>query len=68
MSAANDKVRIGGLMRCCMATISEYCADPSSPAGKEGDTLPCKWCRTVMRHDGLAWEWHAVVPATVESP
>jgi hypothetical protein len=55
----NYKVRPGGLMRCCLATIRERmptCAD--DPV--EGEKLHCDYCGStsggMIFRDG-AWEW-----------
>lgn len=49
------RVRIGGLMRCCIATLLELpeCLDPV-----EGAEVSCKYCsagRMIFRDS--AWEW-----------
>lgn len=54
------KVRLGGLMRCCLATLDEaMLATDTVP--KEGDRLACKYHDkgdgdTMVFHDN-AWEW-----------
>lgn len=57
MSEAH-KVRPGGLMRCCIETVSDQETAHAGEA-KEGDRLTCKYgCgggQMVLR-DG-AWEW-----------
>lgn len=53
----SDKIRIGGLMRCCIETIRElYAADPGHQAN-DGDMLECQWHETRMRFRDGAWEW-----------
>ena len=47
-------VRIGGLMRCCIATLN----GAAFASEKEGDVLPCKYCKSSMRVKGGAWEWN----------
>ena len=48
------KIRIGGLMRCCILTIEEDA--PKNP--KEGDKMRCRYCKSgdIIFKDG-AWEW-----------
>lgn len=55
MPETRDPIRIGGVMRCCIATYEELA--PPSHMTKEGDTLSCNWCssRLIMRDGG--WEW-----------
>ena len=44
-------IRIGGLMRCCIATLEMM------SGGNEGDIINCISCQSQMQvHDG-AWEW-----------
>ena len=47
-----DKVRIGGLYRCCLETLEE-----SNPFGIEGDEISCVYCGDYMRFNDGAWEW-----------
>ena len=56
---ADLRVNPGGLLRCCIATLSEHVAGLEEEP-KEGDTLQCRYCSNVgggmiVRH-GL-WEW-----------
>jgi hypothetical protein len=48
-----DKIRIGGLMRCCIETIRVR-----EQSGVEGEVQPCKWCSSSTRFVGGAWEWN----------
>jgi hypothetical protein len=53
-SDPNRRIRIGGLLRCCIATIETH---EFKKAPKEGDEIECRYCSDRMRwHDG-AWEW-----------
>jgi hypothetical protein len=45
-------IRIGGVMRCCVATVREWTGEPN-----EGTTLPCNFCASQMRVRDGAWEW-----------
>jgi hypothetical protein len=51
------RVRHGGLMRCCLATLEERMAT-CAPDPVVGEQLKCKYCNNWMRfgEDG-AWEW-----------
>lgn len=50
---ACDRVRPGGLMRCCIDTL--HLDSPEEPT--EGQVLPCRWCSDdLVYRDGL-WEW-----------
>jgi len=57
----HDRVRPGGLMRCCTATISDlYPLGGPSKVATEGQTLQCKFVdgsnhRMIFREG--AWEW-----------
>jgi hypothetical protein len=47
-------LRIGGVMRCCIATLDEAIVTEN-----EGDTLHCRWCKSQLRVRDGAWEWDA---------
>ena len=48
-----DKIRYGGLLRCCIYTLCEL-----NHLAKEGDTIQCKYCKSGgMRFRDGAWEW-----------
>lgn len=47
-------VRIGGLLRCCIATVE---ASEIKKAPKEGDILKCRYCSDQMVWKDGAWEW-----------
>lgn len=55
--AQQYKVRSGGLMRCCEATLSTAMAI-AEVAPQEGDVLACKYCSSTMRFRDGAWEWN----------
>jgi hypothetical protein len=52
------KLRPGGLMRCCVATLEQTMGTGDDP--KEGDELLCVYCKNLgggmVFKDG-AWEW-----------
>ncbi len=47
-------IRIGGLMRCCIATIENA---EIKKAPKEGDIMECQYCSDQMVWKDGAWEW-----------
>jgi hypothetical protein len=53
------QVRVGGLLRCCMASLAEAMESAVAPP-KEGDTLICRYCGSPyggMEFRDGAWEW-----------
>lgn len=55
-----ERVKIGGLMRCCTQTLAEYLQNATEPS-KEGQTLDCKHeqagnAQMIFRNG--AWEWN----------
>lgn len=51
--AGEKRIRIGGLMRCCLKTIEE-----AETKNVEGETLACRWCSgDGMVYRNGAWEW-----------
>jgi hypothetical protein len=59
--STTDKIRIGGLMRCCIATIDILYDENPGMAVTEGQTLQCRYAPENPDHrirfrDG-AWEW-----------
>ncbi len=46
-------LRIGGVMRCCLETLETTAVEE-----KEGDILPCKYCKSSLRVRDGAWEWN----------
>jgi hypothetical protein len=61
---ANERsIRIGGLLRCCIASIQKS-VRPSEP----GTYLDCQWCKGEMVVDeGGAWRWVRPSERTQES-
>ncbi len=52
----DEKIYVGGLMRCCTATLSEVRA-AATDTPKDGDVIDCKWCSSSMIwRDG--WRWN----------
>ncbi len=61
VSERPDRVRIGGLMRCCLETIDDLYPDGRTAIATEGQALQCKYAPDNPEHrmifrDG-AWEW-----------
>ena len=60
--ADTDRIRIGGLMRCCIESIQ------AAPGGREGDVIPCKYHPQdgdQARFTDGAWEW--IRPAELDA-
>lgn len=53
-----DRVKIGGLMRCCLQTLDDYYPDGPADKASDGEVLPCKWCSHSMIFEAGAWRWH----------
>jgi hypothetical protein len=53
-----DKVKIGGLMRCCLETLQEYYPNGPEARAAEGDLLRCKYCSSSMIFRSGSWEWN----------
>jgi hypothetical protein len=56
-----DRLRPGGLMRCCTETVGDLYPDGPAALAAEGQTLQCKYNPDEPEHrmifrDG-AWEW-----------
>ena len=55
------RVKHGGLMRCCLASLDNAMCDPSKNPPKEGDIVACEYEKsnpTTMRFRDGAWEWN----------
>jgi hypothetical protein len=50
------KVRHGGLMRCCLATLQDRMAT-CAPDPKEDEAIKCSHCNNFMVFRNDAWEW-----------
>ena len=53
------KVRPGGLMRCCLASLDDAMLKAKEPP-KEGDRHACVYCKSSLggtRFRDGAWEW-----------
>lgn len=61
MRRGDERVRMGGMLRCCCATVSRRAnEDFYGPAASEGDRLSCGDCGGVLVYtnngQGVAWE------------
>lgn len=59
MSQNNEEILIhlGGLMRCCLATIDDY-RDVGGLVDKRiGDVIKCKYCKSSIRLENDGWRW-----------
>lgn len=55
MKLKDTRIRIGGLMRCCLETIYQL---PPDTDYTEGIVVPCKHCSSsVILEDGK-WRWN----------
>jgi hypothetical protein len=54
------RVKHGGLMRCCLATLDDAMVAAVRPP-TEGDTLRCAYCKDEygMVFTNGAWQWNA---------
>lgn len=62
----NDRIEIGGMMRCCSETISDLYPDGPGRVATEGQTLQCKYVpdrdtHRVIFRDGY-WRWDRTEP------
>lgn len=58
-TSATFRYRLGGLMRCCIKTLTEEFAEIEAGAVKysDGDTLNCRWCQSRMILTDGVWVW-----------
>lgn len=56
-SADAFRYAIGGLMRCCIKTLTDGCLDGVLAGKADGDKLPCRWCANKMVLDRGVWKW-----------
>jgi hypothetical protein len=57
------RVRRGGLMRCCLASLDAQMCDPAKNPPTEGDILDCEYepdGNAKLRFRDGAWEWKNV--------
>jgi hypothetical protein len=58
---ATDKIRIGGLMRCCIETVWNLYPDGPAALASEGQRLQCRYSADDPLHRmsfrAGAWEW-----------
>lgn len=56
MTMQDERIYIGGMLRCCIATLQEKLASQKEPS-KEEDTIKCKHCSSWMVFQIGAWRW-----------
>ena len=58
MTIEETKLHHGGLMRCCIKTLTDI---PDGTEVTEGQVVPCKWCSSsgMVLRDG-AWHWRGL--------
>lgn len=49
------RIFAGGLMRCCLKTLTEYL--DSGGIDNDGTVLRCRWCDGEMVADPDGWRW-----------
>lgn len=55
------RVRIGGLLRCCLLSLDEAMEQAEGDSPSEGDILKCHYCKSPdggMIFTKDAWEWN----------
>jgi hypothetical protein len=52
----DERVFVGGLMRCCTGTLARVLESQTEPT-KEGTVLPCDHCDESMIFTDGAWRW-----------
>ena len=64
MSDKRLPLRIGGVLRCCVATLSEYEGiDGEGVEQREGTVLPCKYCSSSLIVRDGKWEGNLAAAA-----
>lgn len=53
------KLKIGGVMRCCIQTLADYeGVGDKEHKRSNGTVLPCKYCKNVLIVKDGEWEWY----------
>lgn len=52
----NEKIYVGGLMRCCLQSIGDA-RDDATDEPQEGDIIECKHCCGEIEYRGDGWHW-----------
>lgn len=50
------KLRIGGVLRCCVHSLDEY--EQGDFVDTEGTVMACKYCSSALIVRGGMWEWY----------
>lgn len=53
---ARYEVFLGGLLRCCLATLEETMATRAT-LPVDGEKLRCRYCKNGMIFSASAWRW-----------
>lgn len=60
-----DKIKMGGLMRCCLTSVDHLYPDGPAQLATEGQVLQCEYTDSpdhrMIFHDGT-WSWHPENP------
>jgi hypothetical protein len=57
------RLRIGGVMRCCLQTWQVSKVTGALDDAEPGDLLPCRYCdQTLMLAEDGIWEWNHPKP------
>lgn len=60
MKLADTRVNYGGLMRCCLASLSEYIEREAEEEAVEGTIVSCVYGdHGTMILDGGVWRWNS---------
>lgn len=56
-SILDTVIDIGGLLRCCVATIDEIARESPDMVVAHGQRASCKWCDEQIVYTDGAWRW-----------
>lgn len=69
MSDRRLPLRKDGVMRCCIATLSDYEGlDGNGHEMNEGTVLSCKYCQSSLIVRDGAWEWNRDADEIMNAP
>lgn len=63
-AAASKKLRVGGVMRCCVHTLNEA----KGLKEVDGAILPCLFCSFSLIFKDGAWEWNRLDLKAIQWP
>lgn len=61
LKMSDTVVSMGGLMRCCIKSLSEYIDEHADEPAVSGTTVPCKYENNADRTmilEGKVWYWN----------